>query len=265
MNIYELPGQFNWVNRHAPSITRLLFPLPCSLYPVVMSFQSHVRNLDDLQGPDGRLEAILNTGTDDAPFAALVTHPHPLFGGTMHNKVVYHAMKAFSHFGLPVLRFNFRGTGRSEGTHDAGRGEIDDVRAGLDYLTALYAKRILFAGFSFGSYTGLRATCGDPRVAGIVALGLPVQAAGRDYTYEFLPTCTQPKLFLSGDSDEFCPSDVLKKVVATSPGKSECYIIPGADHFFQGVPGSPAPKLDGMQALMRTWLVHQFALVPPQS
>ena len=228
-----------------------------------MSFQSHVRNLDDLRGPDGRLEALLNTGMDDAPFAALVTHPHPLFGGSMHNKVVYHAMKAFSHFGLPVLRFNFRGTGRSEGTHDTGRGEIDDVRAGLDYLSALYAKPILFAGFSFGSYTGLRATCGDPRVAGIIGLGLPVQAAGRDYTYEFLPTCTQPKLFLSGDSDEFCPSDVLLRVVAESPEPHKCVIVPGADHFFQGIPTSPKPKLDQMQSAMRTWLAANFQLQIP--
>jgi hypothetical protein len=230
-----------------------------------MPFQSHVRNLDDLLGPDGRLEALLNTGTDDAPFAALVTHPHPLFGGTMHNKVVYHAMKAFSHFGLPVLRFNFRGTGRSEGTHDSGRGEIDDVRAGLDYLTNLYAKPILFAGFSFGSYTGLRATCGDPRVAGIVGLGLPVQAAGRDYTYEFLPSCTQPKLFISGDRDEFCPSEVLLRVVATSPEPHECVIVPGADHFFQGIPSSPGPKLDQMQSAMRTWLASTYKLEAPSA
>ncbi len=229
-----------------------------------MPFQSHVRNLEDLHGLDGRLEALLNTGTDDAPYAALVAHPHPLFGGTMHNKVVYNAMKAFSHFGLPVLRFNFRGTGRSEGTHDLGRGEIDDIRAGLDYLTREYAKPILFAGFSFGSYTGLRAACGDPRVAAIIGLGVPVQAAGRNYTYEFLPSCTAPKLFISGDSDEFCPTDVLQQVAATSPGKWDCFIVPGADHFFQGTLTSPGSKLDVMQGLMRNWLIHQFALKPPQ-
>jgi len=228
-----------------------------------MPFQSHVRNLEDFHGPDGRLEALLNTGTDDAPYAALVAHPHPLFGGTMHNKVVYNAMKAFSHFGLPVLRFNFRGTGRSEGTHDYGRGEIDDIRAGLDYLTREFAKPILFAGFSFGSYTGLRATCGDPRVAGIIGLGVPVQAAGRDYTYEFLPSCTAPKLFISGDSDEFCPTDVLKRVVADTPEPHECVIIRGADHFFAGIPSSPASKLAEMQTTMRTWLSSTFGFEPP--
>jgi alpha/beta superfamily hydrolase len=219
-----------------------------------------LRTLTNLSGPAGRLEALLNTGADDAPYAALVTHPHPLFGGTMHNKVVYHAMKAFSAFGLPVLRFNFRGTGLSEGIHDKGQGEIDDVRAALDWLEDEFGRPILFAGFSFGSYVGLRATCADERVKGQVALGLPVKAAGRSYTYEFLSACAAPKLFISGSHDEFCPEPVLKQVVATAPAPWDCFIIPGADHFFQGVPSSPEPKLHGMQDLISTWLIHKFAL-----
>src|ERR1700678_4498211 len=89
---------------------------------------SHIRTIDDLYGPAGRLEALLNTGVDDAPYSALVCHPHPAGGGTMHNKVVYHAMKAFSAVGLPVLRFNFRGVGLSEGELDAGKGGTKDVR-----------------------------------------------------------------------------------------------------------------------------------------
>jgi alpha/beta superfamily hydrolase len=225
-----------------------------------MAHITTVQTIDTLSGPAGLLEALLNTGAEDAPYAALVAHPHPLFGGTMHNKVVYHAMKAFTHFGLPVLRFNFRGTGRSEGKHDRGEGEIEDVRAAVDYLAIQFNKPILFAGFSFGSYTGLRATCGDPRVAGLAGLGLPVQAAGRDYTYEFMSLCTAPKLFISGDSDEFCPSEVLLRVAATAPGKSECHIVAGADHFFQGIPLSPGAKLDQMQALMRAWLSSTFGL-----
>ena len=229
-----------------------------------MPFQSHVRTIDDLHGSAGRLEALLNTGADDAPFAALVTHPHPLFGGTMHNKVVYHTMKAFTHFGLPVLRFNFRGNGLSEGTHDHGRGEIDDVRAALDYIAALYNKPILFAGFSFGSYVGLRATCGDPRVAAQIALGLPVQAAGRDYTYGILPTCTQPKLFISGDHDEFCPPGVLAAFLARAPEPKTSVTIHGAEHFFQGIPGDPKPKLDQMQQALRNWLRTTFQLREPE-
>ena len=88
--------------------------------------------MEDLRGPAGRLEAVLNTGKEDALYAAVVVHPHPPSGGTMHTKVVYHAAKAFSSFGLPVLRFNFRGTGLSEGVHDGGKGEVEDVRAATD-------------------------------------------------------------------------------------------------------------------------------------
>ncbi len=110
-----------------------------------------LRSVDDLRGPAGRIEALLNMGRAEAAYAALVCHPHPLFGGTMHNKVVYHAMKAFQAYGLPVLRFNFRGAGLSEGAHDHGRGEVSDVRAALDWLQREYQVPLLFAGFSFGS------------------------------------------------------------------------------------------------------------------
>src|SRR5271156_7035704 len=99
---------------------------------------SQIKSIDNLRGPAGRLEALLNTGRDDAPYAALVCHPHPAGGGTMHNKVVYHAMKAFSSFGLPVLRFNFRGVGLSEGEFDDGLGEQSDVRAALNWLEGTF-------------------------------------------------------------------------------------------------------------------------------
>src|SRR3954453_19372201 len=100
-----------------------------------------------LNGPAGKLEALLNAGKDDAKFAAVVAHPHPLHGGTMHNKVVYHAAKALNSFGLPVLRFNFRGTGLSEGSHDDGRGERDDIRTALDWLQNEYRRPVIFTGF----------------------------------------------------------------------------------------------------------------------
>ena len=127
---------------------------------------SLLRSIDNLRGPAGRIEALLNEGEEDARYAALVCHPHPLFGGTMHNKVVYHAMKTFHGYGLPVLRFNFRGAGLSEGKHDNGHGEVDDVHATLDWLEREYHRPILFAGFSFGSSVGLHACCGDKRVSG---------------------------------------------------------------------------------------------------
>jgi alpha/beta superfamily hydrolase len=219
-----------------------------------------LRTITDLIGPAGRLEALLNAGDDNAPYVALVAHPHPPTGGTMHNKVVYHAMKALSAFNLPVLRFNFRGTGLSEGLHDEGRGEVEDVRAAVSWLAKEFAKPILFAGFSFGSNVGLRATCGDPRVAGLIALGLPVRAAGRDYTYGFLPSCTQPKLFLSGDHDQFCPQEALDEILKSAPPPSQRIMIPGADHFFQGIPSSPEPKLAQMQLHLSNWLTQTFHL-----
>ena len=225
-----------------------------------MSFPSQVRTIEDLHGPAGRLEAILNTGSPDSPYTAVIAHPHPPSGGTMHNKVVYHTMKAFTHFAVPVLRFNFRGTGLSEGTHDEGRGEVDDVRTAVDYLARLVDKPVIFAGFSFGSNVGLRACCGDARVAGLIGLGLPVQAAGRDYRYNFLPHCTAPKLFISGDQDEFCPPAVLDEFLKLAPEPKRRVILEGADHFFQGVPASPKAKLDLMQAALKGWLEEVMEL-----
>jgi alpha/beta superfamily hydrolase len=238
-------------------------------------FVSRVMAVEDLTGPAGRLEALLNTGRlnalgeNDAEYAVVVAHPHPLGGGTMHNKVVYHAAKAFSSFGLPVLRFNFRGTGLSEGVHDEGRGEVDDVRAALDWMAAKYERPLLFAGFSFGSHVGLRACCGDARVKGVVGLGLPVRAEGRDYTYGFLRDCgTVPKLFVCGDHDQFAPRGVLEAVLVGAPGPKEIVWVEGADHFFAGVklPGSsptdqsPASKLGVMNAAIREWVGATFAL-----
>jgi len=214
-----------------------------------------LRSIDDLRGPDGRLEALLNMGRPDAPYAAMVCHPHPLFGGTMHNKVVYHAMKVFQGYGLPVLRFNFRGAGLSEGTHDNGRGEVGDVRAALDWLEQEYQLPLLFAGFSFGSNVGMRACCGDERVKGLVALGLPVQAGGRDYHYNFLATCSQPKLFISGTADEFGPQAAVEAVVAGAAPPAALVMVPGADHFFAG-------KLEQMQQALTAWLEANF--LPPE-
>src|SRR5215470_9205776 len=143
-----------------------------------MSVSHNSRNFF-LEGPAGRLEAILWTPASPSQerlrLAAVVCHPHPLFGGTMHNKVVYQAAKSLDALGLPVLRFNFRGAGMSAGKHDQGRGEQGDVRVALDFLAAEFAGvPILLAGFSFGSWVGLRVGCGDERVVELIALGTPV-------------------------------------------------------------------------------------------
>ena len=126
-----------------------------------------------LEGPAGRLEALLNVGSAGATHAGLVCHPHPLFGGTMHNKVVFHAMRALHSFGFPVLRFNFRGAGLSEGVHDQGLGEQDDVRTALEWLKREFSLPIVFAGFSFGTAIGMRVACPDPAVQAMVSLGTP--------------------------------------------------------------------------------------------
>src|ERR1700687_4892994 len=202
-----------------------------------------------LPGPAGRLEALLwavPEREDGArpPLAAVVCHPHPLFGGTMHNKVVYQTAKTLHRFGLPVLRFNFRGTGLSEGTHDEGRGEEEDVSAALDFLATEYpGAPLLLAGFSFGSWVGLRAGCKDSRVINLIGLGLPVgNLASREFSY--LEACDKSKLLVSGQLDAYGPPEKLKAMVEKfSPHAKEqtsIAIISGADHFFAG----HLPELD---------------------
>jgi alpha/beta superfamily hydrolase len=208
--------------------------------------ESAIRSLF-LAGPAGRLEALLNSGAADARFAALVCHPHPLYGGTMHNKVVYHAMKALNIFGWPVLRFNFRGAGASEGEHDHGRGERDDVRSALAWLEQEFHLPIVFAGFSFGASVGLRVACTHPRVVALVSLGTPISAEGRQYGYGFLAECTLPKFFVSGERDQYANAQALRAVVESLPEPKELVLVPGADHFFEG-------KLPEMRAAIETWI-----------
>src|SRR6478752_4547962 len=149
-----------------------------------MTSQGHQSKNFFLQGPAGKLEAVLWTPHDDeAPRnAAVVCHPHPLFGGTLHNKVVYQAAKALDSRGGAVLRFNFRGTGLSEGQHDRGQGERGDVRTALDFLSGNFSQTpLVVAGFSFGSWVGLRVGCEDARVKRLIGIGAPVNDS--DFTY----------------------------------------------------------------------------------
>jgi hypothetical protein len=211
-----------------------------------------------LPGPAGRLEALLNVGDADATHAALVCHPHPLYGGTMHNKVVYHCMKALSKFGFHVLRFNFRGTGLSEGKHDEGRGEREDVKAAVDFLQKEFGLPIIFSGFSFGAATGMKALCSDPRIVGMISLGTPVAAEGRHYRYEFLRECVKPKLFISGSNDQYSPRAVLEEVFAKAAEPKKLVIVDGAEHFFVG-------KLDQMQAAVESWITSLYKPVAAET
>ena len=188
-----------------------------------------------LDGQAGQLEALLNSGAENATHAALVCHPHPMFGGTMHNKVVFHAMKALNSFGFSVLRFNFRGTGLSQGEHDHGRGEIDDVRTALDWLDREFGLPLIFAGFSFGAAVGLNAACADDRVKALVGLGTPVAPVDeRSYDLEFLRSCHKPKLFVSGSRDQFGPRAKLEALVHSLRDPKKLVIVESADHFFEG-------------------------------
>ena len=201
-----------------------------------------------LDGPAGRLEALLNSGSESATHAALICHPHPVFGGTMHNKVVFHAMKALNSFGFPALRFNFRGTGLSHGEHNHGIGEVEDVRAALDWLDCEFHLPIVFAGFSFGAAVGLRAACPDDRVTAAIGLGVPVRPVDeRTYDLSFLASCTKPKLFISGSRDQFGPRAQLEEMVRSAADPKKLVIIDAADHFFEG-------RLKEMRDAAEDWL-----------
>ena len=210
-----------------------------------------------LQGPAGRLEALLNAGTPNATHAALICHPHPLFGGTLHNKVVFHTMKALNSFGFPALRFNFRGAGLSHGQHDQGQGEIEDVRTALNWLDAEFHLPIIFAGFSFGAAVGLQAAALDERVKALIGVGTPVGPVAADteiprvYTFDFLRNSTKPKLFISGARDKFGPRAKLEALAASVPEPKKLVIIEGADHFFEG-------RLRELREAIENWVREQI-------
>lgn len=218
----------------------------------MISDTSTIRSLF-LDGPAGRLEALLNAGSPDATHAALVCHPHPVYGGTLHNKVVFHAMKALQSFGFPVLRFNFRGTGLSEGAHANGVGEVEDVSTALAWLEREFPLPIVFAGFSFGAAVGLRTAYDDDRVQVLIALGLPVvpvpneSGEGRTYTFDFLRDCAKPKLFVSGARDQFAPAGTLEALVGTFAEPKKLVRIEAGDHFFEG-------RLREMRVAIEEWV-----------
>jgi alpha/beta superfamily hydrolase len=214
-----------------------------------------------LDGPAGRLEALLNAGAENATHAAVVCHPHPLFGGTLHNKVVFHTMKALHSFGFPVLRFNFRGAGLSHGEHDQGIGEVDDVRAAMDWLDREFHLPLIFAGFSFGAAVGLRASYDDERVRALIGVGAPVVPVAADseeprvYTFDFLRECTKPKLFVSGARDQFGPRAKLEAMVNSIPEPKKLVVIEGADHFFEG-------RLRELRETIEAWVKEAISHQP---
>jgi uncharacterized protein len=202
-----------------------------------------------LQGPAGRLEAILWTPVREEPpaIAAVLCHPHPLFGGTLHNKVVYQAAKSLDALGIPVLRFNFRGAGLSTGEHDRGVGEQEDVQAAVDCLAQEFSgASLLVSGFSFGSWVGLRVGCADARVHELIGIGIPVNNS--DFSY--LENCAKPKLIVQGTNDEHGAWEKVEAVAAHLAGDTRLSFVQDADHFFVG-------KLDQLDQAITTWLTDR--------
>jgi alpha/beta superfamily hydrolase len=182
-----------------------------------------------IPAPHGQLEALLQAPAGAPPaFSALICHPHPRFGGTLHNKVVYHTAKALVGLGGAALRFNFRGVGASTGSYDEGRGEGDDVRTALDHLVDTQPGPYLLAGFSFGSWVGVPIGCADPRVSAVLGIGLPVRLlqAGPP------PECDKPVGVIQGSNDSFGPLEPLREALEKWPRPVELQVVEGADHFF---------------------------------
>jgi uncharacterized protein len=195
-----------------------------------------------IPGPAGKLEALLERVPEARPaLAALVCHPHPLYGGTLHNKVVFRAAKAALTQGVPVLRFNFRGVGKSQGTHDKGVGELDDVRAALAFLSERSkGLPVLLMGFSFGCWVGLRAGARDARVAALAGLGLPTI----DSDFRSLRGATKPKLIVQGTHDQYGERQSVQAVFDSLAEPKQIHWVEGADHFFTGRLAEVQPVLE---------------------
>lgn len=200
----------------------------------------------------GQLEAILKEPRSGAVRGvALVLHPHPLGGGTMHNKVVFRAASALNEAGLTTLRINFRGVGQSTGEHDEGRGEVEDVRAALAFLVEQFPGRpITLCGFSFGARVGLEVGISDERVMNLISIGTPLDK----YNFSFLASCRKPILFVHGERDEFGSLSRLQDLVAQIKRHNESVelrVIGDAGHFFEG-------HLDELKQAITDWTRRQL-------
>jgi alpha/beta superfamily hydrolase len=185
-----------------------------------------------IAGPAGGLEALLEEPDGREPrLAALVCHPHPLYGGTMHNKVVYRLARGLRRAGMVVLRFNFRGVGRSEGEHAHLTGEIEDARSALAFLLARYpALPFALAGFSFGSRVITSLGCSQGSAKFLMAAGFPTQYGAADY----LESCPVPKIFLQSTNDQFGPRAEFEELYGRFADPKRLIWIDSADHFFAG-------------------------------
>ena len=197
----------------------------------------------------GQLEAILKEPTGDRRGVGLVCHPHPLGGGTMHNKVVFKAAAALLDVGLVTLRFNFRGVGASTGAHEDVEGGKDDVRDALAFLKNEYPREeITLAGFSFGSRTGMDVGMNDDTVVRLISIGTPVD---KYQDYEFLTEVRKPILFVHGDRDEFGSVENVRRLVNEIP-TAELVVFEDCGHFFD-------EHLNELRETIHQWVERKLA------
>ena len=199
----------------------------------------------EIPGPAGPLEALLDLPAGSPRVGVVFAHPLPIKGGTMHTKVVFQSAKALNRIGCAVLRFNFRGVGRSAGTWDNGRGEMDDYRAAVDFLSGRYPDLEMWAaGFSFGSYIAMTSGADDDRICTLIGIAPPVNR----YEFASVKLSTKPKFVVHGESDELIPLKAVREFYAQLQEPKEFVEIDRANHLFDGQASEVGAALEELLA-----------------
>lgn len=199
----------------------------------------------EIDGPSGPLEILIEKPAGEPRAAVVFAHPHPTQGGTMHTKVVFQATKALARIGCVVLRFNFRGVGRSAGQWDEGRGELDDYRTAVDFMAAQYpAAELWAAGFSFGAYVALTVGAEDDRICALIGIAPPVDR----YDFEAVKTSPKPKFIIHGEADELISLKQTREFYARLADPKELVEIDRANHLFEGQVSEVGDALEDLLA-----------------
>jgi uncharacterized protein len=199
-----------------------------------------VESVREISGPAGPLETLIERPAGASRAVVVFAHPLPTEGGTMHTKVVFQSTKALSRIGCTVLRFNFRGVGRSAGAWDKGQGELDDYRAAIDYVATEYpGLEIWAAGFSFGSYVAMTVGASDSRICALIGVAPPVDR----YDFATIKASTKPKFLIHGEQDELISLKAVRKFYAELNDPKELVEIDRANHLFDGQAGEVGDAL----------------------
>ncbi len=213
-----------------------------------------------INGPVGRLEGRYQHSKDPSAPIALILHPHPQYGGTMNNKVVYTLFHTFARLGFSTLRFNFRGVGRSQGTFSRGEGELSDAASALDWLQTYNpnARGCWIAGFSFGAWISMQLLMRRPEISGFIAVAPPANL----FDFTFLAPCPASGLIVHGNSDDVVPQDAVQKLVDKLKHQKDIHIqfkvADGANHFF-------ADQMDQLAEIVTDYLTHRLQPEKQQS